>query len=417
MNNANSSKSHIKNDDSNFTVIIDKASKSFVKDDLINQAIEWRHELHRIPELKCDLPKTHQFICEQLKLLGVEYETGYANTGIVATIYGADVGENILAFRCDMDALAMPDLSGSNWKSIHDGQAHACGHDGHMAMTLAMIKYLVENPYFSGVVKVLFQPSEENGQGAKMMVDDGLFEHHRFDKLFGFHNMPRLEAGTIQLRTGATTGGGECFTLKVKGISGHSSVPDKCINPIYVTTEIVNMWPDCIKSHFDDGVMNVCATTKLHSGSTFNGIPETAEAGGTIRYFEPLVAEKMKKIMFDCAKMICDKYGASFELTYEILCPATINTQAEVEYVANLACDIYGFENVKSNVEASPGGEDMQWFVPNKNTGTCWFMIGTQGTNLHTSEFDFDDTSMKRAIDLLISIVMFNHQIATPVTH
>lgn len=368
---------------------------------LTEAAIQWRRDLHQIPELRFDLYKTQQYIINLLNNWQVDYQTGYANTGLVVTIQGQKAGKTI-AFRCDMDALPMEDESGKEWHSLHSGCAHACGHDGHMAITLAAIKYLATHNQFSGCIKVLFQPNEETGKGAKAMMEDGLYQDHPYSELYGFHNMPRLEDKTVQLRYGATTGAGECFSLSVTGISGHSSVPEKCINPISVACEIVNQWNRITQNITND--MAIIATCKIHGGTAINGIPEQASSAGTMRYFEAHIADYMKDSMHAIASKVCEQYGASYQLDFEILCPATINTIEHTDSVIECANAIYGSKRVVTNVAASPGGEDMQFFVTEKVEGVCWFMVGTDGTNLHTCSFDFDDNCLSDAASLLISI-------------
>lgn len=377
--------------------------KPFVIDESLSKsAINWRHDLHQIPEQGFNLYKTQQYLINLLEDWGVEYETGYGKTGLVVTIHGQNSG-NTIAFRCDIDALEIEDDSGKDWHSIHEGYAHACGHDGHMAITLAAIKALSEGNNFNGSVKFLFQPSEENGKGAKAMMEDGLFKAHRYSELYGFHNMPRLEDKTVQLRYGATTGAGECFTLSVTGKSGHSSVPEKCINPISVAGEIIGLWNEITSNIEND--MAVIAICKCNSGTTFNGIPEQAELGGTMRYFEAHIADYMRDEMQSLAQKVCQKYGATYTLNFEILCPATVNTIEHSDSVIQCAQSIYGADHVITDVAASPGGEDMQFLVTDEVEGVCWFMIGTKGTNLHTSTFDFDDSSLSDAASLLVNIV------------
>ncbi|MCG9555823.1 M20 family metallopeptidase [Vibrio sp. Isolate31] len=375
---------------------------TLIDENLVNSAIEWRRELHQIPELCFDLYKTQQYLINLLKDWNVEYDLGYGKTGIVVTIQGNEAGKTI-AFRCDMDALPMSDESGCEWSSTHDGAAHTCGHDGHMAITLAAIKHLHLNNNFKGTVKILFQPSEENGQGAKAMMKDGLYAKHPYTELYGFHNMPRLEDGTMQVRFGATTGAGEIFTLSIMGKSGHSSVPQKCINPITIASEIISHW-DTITGDVHPSDMAIIAVCKLNSGSTMNGIPDSALAGGTMRYFEARVADYMREQMHQVAKLVCERYGATYDLLFEVLCPATINTQSATNTVIDCAEEIFGKENIVTNVPASPGGEDMQFFVTDKVTQACWFMLGTKGTNLHTSSFDFDDTSIRAAASMIVNI-------------
>ncbi|WP_028865814.1 M20 metallopeptidase family protein [Psychromonas aquimarina] len=373
-----------------------------INEQLTQQAAGWRRELHKIPELSFDLYKTQEYIINLLKHWNIAYDLGYGKTGIVVTIKGKKQGDTI-AFRCDMDALPMQDACGKSWASTHEGCSHSCGHDGHMAITLAVVKHLAAYNEFSGCVKILFQPSEENGQGAKAMIKDGLYKDHPYTQLYGFHNMPRLQDGTIQVRYGATTGAGEVFTLSVTGKSGHSSVPHKCINPISAACEIVNGWNNITTNIKND--MAIISTCKLNGGTAMNGIPEQALAGGTMRYFEAHIADYMRDNMHQIAKEVCKKYGAVYDLLFEVLCPATINTIEHTNTVIECAKQLYGAENVVTDVPASPGGEDMQFFVTDKVDGACWFMIGTKGTNTHTASFDFDDTCIHRAASMLVNIV------------
>lgn len=372
---------------------------------LAEQAISWRRDLHQIPELEFDLFKTQAYLMNLLDEWQISYDTGYAKTGLVVTIDGKEKGKTI-AFRCDMDALPMEDKSGMPWASQHQGAAHTCGHDGHMATMLAVIKHLSEHRDFKGCIKVLFQPNEETGQGAKTMMKDGVYQQHPYSELFGFHNMPRLEDNTIQVRYGATTGGGEMFTLTVVGKSGHSSMPEKCINPINVTSDIVSQWNDITKN-IDSNDMAVIAVCKMHSGASMNGIPDQALVGGTMRYFEADIADHMRQEMHRVAQKICEQYSATYELKFEIMCPPTVNTTDATHSVLECAKSLYGDENVIDDFPASPGGEDMQFFVADEVKEVCLFMIGTKGENLHTSGFDFDDTSLQKSASMLVNLAYY----------
>ncbi|WP_262021666.1 M20 metallopeptidase family protein [Vibrio quintilis] len=373
-----------------------------IDESLVEDAIRWRRELHQIPELRFDLYRTQKYLTDLLDSWDVTYDTGYGVTGLVVTLCGTGTGKTI-AFRCDMDALPMNDDSGAAWSSQRKGCAHACGHDGHMAVMLAAIRHLSLHNEYSGCVKVLFQPCEETGQGAKAMMKDGLYDAHPYSELYGFHNMPRLQDRTVQLRYGAITGGGESFSLSVHGKSGHSSVPHQCINPISVVCEIVSGWDKI--TQVIEHEMAIIATCKIEGGTAVNGIPQQALSAGTMRYFEAHIADYMKEQMHSVAEKVCRKYGATYDLLFEVLCPATINTIEHSDAVIACARRIYGQDNVLTDVPASPGGEDMQFFVNDKVEGVCWFMVGTKGTNLHTATFDFDDTSLRDTASLIVNIV------------
>ena len=172
--------------------------------DLSEEITAWRHDLHAHPELLYDVERTAGFVADRLRAFGCDaVETGMAKTGVVATIHGAGADDGrAIGLRADIDALPIHEETGLAYASRNPGRMHACGHDGHTAMLLGAAKYLAETRNFDGTVNFIFQPAEEGGAGARVMIEEGLFERFPCDTVWGIHNAPHLPAGTIGVRPG-----------------------------------------------------------------------------------------------------------------------------------------------------------------------------------------------------------------------
>ena len=172
-----------------------------------------------------------------LQGLGYQVSTGIGGTGLVGSLtHGTST--RVVGLRAELDALPITERSGLDYASRNDGTMHACGHDGHMAMVLGAAAALAGED-FDGTVRVLFQPAEEPGRGARAMIDDGLFDRFPVDRLFGLHNHPGTAAGRLLTRAGPVMAGEDNFEIAVTGRGGHASAPHLVIDPLVVAAEIV----------------------------------------------------------------------------------------------------------------------------------------------------------------------------------
>lgn len=176
----------------------------------IEAATEWRRHLHSIPELGFGEHKTQAFVAEKLRDFGLEVHQGIGGTGVVGVLRRGP-GNHAIALRADMDALKIMENTGLPYALTHQGQMHACGHDGHMAMLLGSARHLSEHGRFSGTVYFIFQPNEEHGRGARAMIADGLFDRFPFEEIYGVHNMPGMPVGAFATRPGPLMGVGRQF--------------------------------------------------------------------------------------------------------------------------------------------------------------------------------------------------------------
>ncbi|MDQ3854786.1 MAG: amidohydrolase, partial [Chloroflexota bacterium] len=156
-------------------------------DELTDELISLRRELHRVPELGFEELKTSAFVAERLRALGLDPQTGVATTGVVALIEGATPGATLLV-RADMDGLPVDERTEVDYRSTHAGRMHACGHDAHVAMLLVAARVLVGmRARLRGTVKLVFQPAEEGLGGARVMIEEGVLESPHVDAALGFH--------------------------------------------------------------------------------------------------------------------------------------------------------------------------------------------------------------------------------------
>ncbi|HQU01185.1 MAG TPA: amidohydrolase, partial [Acetobacteraceae bacterium] len=198
----------------------------------------WRRDFHAHPELSFHEHRTSDIVAAKLESWGIEVTRNIAGTGLVGTLR-AGGGNRAIAIRADMDALPIQEASQTDYVSQNPGMMHACGHDGHTTMLLGAAKYLSESRSFSGIVHFIFQPAEENGGGAEVMIREGLFERFPADSVFGAHNDPSLPLGEISISDGTVNAAADTLTINLTGKGGHAARPQCCVDPVVAGCQIV----------------------------------------------------------------------------------------------------------------------------------------------------------------------------------
>ena len=233
----------------------------------------WRQHLHRHPETAYEEVATAAFIAEKLRDFGLAPHTGLAKTGVVASV-SAGTGTRAIALRADMDALHIHERSELAYQSIVPGKMHACGHDGHSTMLLGAAKYLVTNPKFNGTVHFIFQPAEEGRAGARLMLEEGLFEKFPCESIFGMHNFPNIPTGHFAIKAGPIMAGLDCFEITLTGVASHAAKPHLGQDPIVAAAHLINALQSIVSRNVNPADSAVVTITQLHSGQTWNAIPE-----------------------------------------------------------------------------------------------------------------------------------------------
>ncbi len=350
----------------------------------------WRRHLHQIPELGLECPETAAFVAARLREIGVdELHEGIARTGMVAIINGRGTGPTI-GLRADMDGLPIGEETGLDHASRHPGRMHACGHDGHTTMLLGAAKYLAETRNFAGRVALIFQPGEEAGGGAGVMVDEGIMERFDIAQVYALHNAPGFEAGAFYTSPGALMAAVDTFHVHIQGVGGHGAMPHETRDPVMAACGIAQAFQTIVSRNnyaLDDLVISV---TQIHTGTVDNVIPDTAYLNGTVRTFDSRVQQMVRTRMTEIVTGQGMSYGVTAELDYEVGYPATINDAEKAGFAAEVAREVAGPERVIADAGREMGAEDFSYMLQAR-PGAYLFLGQGEGAGLHHPKYDFND--------------------------
>ncbi|MBQ2263388.1 MAG: amidohydrolase [Loktanella sp.] len=356
--------------------------------DYAEEMTSWRRHLHANPELRFDCHQTAAFVVEQLRAFGVdEIHEGIATSGVVAIINGQGAGRTI-GLRADMDALPMDEVTGLDYASTVKGAMHACGHDGHTTMLLGAAKYLAETRNFAGRAALIFQPAEEGGGGAEVMVQEGILDRFDIAEVYALHNAPGTPVGAFYTTPGPIMAAVDTFHIHVKGRGGHGAMPHETIDPVVAVVGIASAIQTIVsRNHYtlDELVVSV---TQIHTGSADNVIPDTGYINGTVRTFNPDVQAMVQKRLAEIVAGQAASYGVTAELDYEIGYPATINDAEKARFAAEVAREVSG--NVVDDAKPEMGAEDFAYML-NERPGAYLFVGNGDTAGLHHPAYDFDD--------------------------
>ncbi len=357
-----------------------------------DQLTAWRRDIHAHPELAFEETRTADVVAAKLESFGVEIHRGLGGTGVVGTL---KVGQSrrTIGLRADMDALPLRELNEVAHRSHHDGKMHACGHDGHTTMLLGAAKHLAETRAFDGTVHFIFQPAEELAGGAKVMIDDGLFERFRVDAVYGMHNFPELAPGEFGVRGGPIMASVDTFRIVVKGKGTHGAMPHLGVDPVVIGAQIVIALQTITSRGLDPLDAAVVSVTQFHGGAIDNIIPAEVELRGGVRAFTPALQDQVERRMREIAEGIATAHGARAEVAYTRVYPATINSEAETSIAVKAAQSVAGVNKVDAEIKPCMGSEDFAFMLQEKPG--CYIMIGNGGAAggclLHNPHYDFND--------------------------
>jgi amidohydrolase len=366
------------------------------------QLVADRRRFHRYPELGYQEHRTADFIAERLEMAGYTVTTGLGQTGVAGVRSAGSRGPAVL-IRADMDALPVHEATRHDFQSVRPGVMHACGHDGHMAVALAVAGRLAATD-LQGTVMLAFQPAEEGGAGARAMIEDGVLDLHPVDAAVGIHLWSGLPTGTIAVTPGSVFASVDNFTITVMGRGGHAAAPHETVDPVVVAAHLVTALQTLVARRRNPAEPAVLSVTSIHSGTTHNVIPETAVLEGTVRTFGGSFCEHLPKVMQSVVEGTAQSFGAQAELRYEHVYPATVNDPGISRLMADVAATIVGAEHVRSDYRTM-AGEDMAFFL--KRIPGCHAFVGcgnaSKQTNHphHSPHFDLDEDALPLAVELL----------------
>ena len=371
---------------------------------LKDEMTEWRHYIHAHPETAFEEKQTTEFIIEKLKSFGItELYTDFAPTGVVGIIHGKNEGRTI-ALRADIDALDIIEENDIDYCSTIPGKMHACGHDGHTATLLGVAKYLSIHRDFSGTVVVIFQPAEENEGGGRVMVENGLFNKFPIEAVYGMHNQPNLALNHFLINHGAVMASYDVFEIKITGVGAHAAAPHLGKETILTATTIVNSLQTIVSRNLNPIDSLVISVTQIHSGDTWNVLPQHAVIRGTVRALstadQDLAEERIKHISTGIALT----FNTKAEIDYQRRYPATINHAKQADIAVKAAQKIVGDDKIIVDSPPTMGSEDFA-FMLQKIPGS-YIKIGVgEGTNVHNPSYNFNDEILTTGAHYFIEIV------------
>jgi amidohydrolase len=366
---------------------------------LREQVLAARRDLHRIPETGFKEAKTSGYVAERLKRLGLEVQTGIATHGVVGLLRTGRPGPTLM-IRADMDALPIAEETGLSFASTHPGAMHACGHDANMSMALGAAAVLTQlKSWFKGNVKFIFQPAEEGPGGAQPMIAAGVMENPTVDYAIGCHLWTERPEGFIGVRSGAFMAAMDRFDLKIIGKGGHGAQPHLCVDALEVGTQVVGALQRIVSRQTNPIEPAVVTVGTFHAGTAFNITPAEAVLSGTTRTFNEETWAAWKARIDQVVHGVCASMGAGYELKYTPGYPPTVNDARMADIVRRCAVQVVGEERVVEP-ELSMGGEDMSFFL--KRCPGCYYCIGVGRAGaapLHNAKFDFKEDLMLLGVE------------------
>ncbi len=386
--------------------------------------IEWRRHLHQYPELSNRETKTGAYIVAHLKSLGIEVQYPIAKTGVVGLLKGDKPGP-VIALRADMDGLPVTERSSlpfaSKEKTIFNGQEagvmHACGHDAHMAMLMAVAEILSKNKNeLKGTIKFFFQPAEEGGlpsdgtSGAELMIKEGVMENPKVDVVFGLHIQSLRPSGKITLKPEGLMAAVDGLTIKVTGKGAHGATPWDGVDPIMVSSQIMTGLQTIVSRQSELTKAGVVITIgSIHSGNRGNIIPEIALMEGTIRTFDVSMQTNVHEKIKQTVTKIAESAGATAEAIISTGYPVTYNDPALTALMIPSLQRAAGKENV-IQIPAVTMAEDFSFFQ--QKAPGVFFFLGAYPTDEklekqpvhHTADFMIDEKSFVTGVKALLAL-------------
>ena len=375
-------------------------------DEIFYRAVLVRRELHTCTELGFDLEQTVAIVKNELDTYGIEYTEKYGKGSIVAEVGS---GEKTIAFRADMDALPIEEKTELPYASKISGQMHACGHDSHTAILLAVARYLksVEDT-LKCRIRFIFQPSEECAEsGAKMLVENGVMDG--VDHIICTHCENGLESGTIGVFAGDYMAACVPLSIKFFGKSAHATLPTEGIDAIAMATNAYFRMKKAVESIAGDR-RYIWSVGKLSGGTAHNVISDFCEMDISFRFYDMVFAEQVKSAVFEICESLAKDFGGCVEIDWEMSTGPVHNDRELVErFKAAVALSDLPMKVIPQTM----GSEDFAWYQT-KARGVL-FRFGTRNEAtgckalVHCSDFKIDEDGMKSAIKVFVNYALQYH--------
>ena len=400
---------------------------------LMPKVIEWRHDIHENPELGNREFRTSNKVKVHLESLGIEVESGIAYTGVVGLIRGGKPGPTV-ALRADMDALPVEEKTGlpfaskvrTTYLGNDVGVMHACGHDAHVAILMGVAEFLAKHKdQLQGNIMLIFQPAEEGppedeGGGAKMMLQEGIFERYNPEVIFGLH-VTNIPNGVLSVKSGPAMAAASAYRITIKGVQTHGSTPWSGIDPIMATAQLIESLNTVVSRRIN--IINnpaVVSVGMVKAGTRNNIIPEDSTITGTIRTFDPVLRKEIYDEIEQLANGVAVGTGTDIQVEFDVggFYPVTVNNPQLLERMSPSLKAASPGKYYESQTPVT-GAEDFSYFSQEIPGLYFWLGINKPGEGLsanfgertdvpgnHSPYFIVDDSALDEGVKALTYLVL-----------
>ena len=358
---------------------------------LCARVVTLRRWFHQHPELSFQEAETAERIISELKRLGIPYEYAGVGHAVIASIDGKDMSAPAIALRAEMDALPGDETRGAPYASVYPGRMHACGHGAHMAMLIGAAHLLTVNPA-PGPVRLVFQPAEEKGGGARTAIADGALSG--VSAIFAGHVTHEYETGKIMIRDGSVTAQSDRFSIKVRGKGGHGARPHEAVDAVVISGFLIAALQTLVSREINPLHASVVTIGKIRAGSAANVIAEEAELLGSIRSFREEVRQHIHHGMERMVGAAAELHNAKIDIRIDEGYPPVVNEKVTTNIARQAAFDVVGKELVVASEFPSMGSEDYSYYLD--EIPGCFVRFGARHPDwepipLHSPAFDIDE--------------------------
>lgn len=364
---------------------------------LLDDCVNTRQSLHRIPEIGFELHETSAYVHEFLNRYPPDSVEVLAKTGIKA-VYFAKNPTMTIAFRCDMDALGIEELSDVNYKSVNERRMHACGHDGHMTLLLMLARLLHNHrEKLTKNVVLLFQPAEEGKGGAVKMIEEGALKNPDVDRIYGMHLWPDVPKGKIGVRWGPTMAKACEFDMTVYGVSSHGAKPQMGVDAIVSAAVLINMLQTAITRNVDPLSGAVLTIGRIVGGTARNVIPDRVTMNATLRVFSDETYDSLMKRIHAMTDGVAEATDAKFKIKELQHFPCVDNPRYLVE-------DFYKYVDISDTIIVEPVFISEDFSCYQQQIPGLFLFLGVGGGKnsqpLHNHRFDFDEDALLYGVEI-----------------
>jgi amidohydrolase len=377
-----------------------KSNLTELIEEQISHIIELRHRLHEVPEPGFSETQTAAIIADELNKLDIPVQTNIAGTGIVADLI-TDRPGGFIAIRADMDALPLKESSGVAYKSQNPGYSHSCGHDGHSAALVGTARILMKmRNELTGRIRFIFQPAEETGQGAKAMIENGVFDQDLPDAILGFHSWPGLATDSVSCKPQTMMASCDFLKIRVIGKGGHGARPESANNPLIGMAKIVEALSKLDNS---ERIVSLCVAKV---GKKANIIADRGTLTGTIRALNTQIREKTLDEVVSIVNAVCDPLKLQVKFIFDARTPAVIVDERLYNIFREVAAGLLSEDKVTEIQSPSMGSEDFGSYLEHVPGLLFRIGMGPNSAQLHQSNFDFNDKALNTAMLMLSGLAI-----------